>query len=248
MNTALRSGLFTLGTVLCLLSACHRAKKPADTVALPAQEYEQTVVAICRSAPRPENVLGSGFLVSPAGVVITADHVIRDSTGRTLPELLFVRQDPRRLQVVPVDVVRRFTDETPSRDIALLRPKESVGLAPLPFLPIVDRVQVGTEVLIAGFPLVFTKTVFWPFFRKGIVATTRLSLENTPVLLLDLTMVPGFSGSPVVSLMSGRAVGVMVGSSSNNSESDFSVAELLQAGDSDTVFAAVSGDSLGHVR
>ena len=77
----------------------------------------------------------------------------------------------------------------------------------------------------------FKDVKLFPFVRRGVVASTRLNTEGRPILVLDLPSVPGFSGSPVIEIDSGRVIGVVRGPPKERREVDFSVAAVINKDD-----------------
>jgi len=164
-------------------------------------------------------------------LVVTADHVITDETsgGKPYPKLFAQRFTGTSFETSELVVVKRMREGNTGRDIAVLQMR-----APppnLPYLRIAEQVTLGGDVLIAGFPLVFDKPYPHPLIRHGVIASTRYRYEGAAVLVLDLTSVSGYSGSPVVRLPEGDVVGVFRGSSADHPDADFSVAFVLTSDD-----------------
>ena len=199
-------------------------------------QVEKSLIAICHSAPKRENILGTGFIATPNGLVITADHVITDDSGRVYPTLFGLRPDYPNYEQLHLELVKRFRSGLYGRDIAILRAIVNESQKIFPFIPLVEADSVSEElvaeeVIIGGFPLVFGEVYIWPLFRRGAISSTRYSYQKASVFVLDLPLVDGFSGSPVISLKDGKVIGIMRGSSKNRPESDFSVASPITSND-----------------
>jgi len=139
----------------------------------------------------PQASLGSGFIISADGYVISNYHVIRDA------EEIVVRLKDRREFLAEVV----GTDER--SDLAVLK-IEASGL------PVVNighsrELRVGEWVLAIGAPFGFEHTV-----TAGIVSAKGRSLPNenyTPFIQTDVAINPGNSGGPLFNLQ-GEVVGV----------------------------------------
>jgi S1-C subfamily serine protease len=191
-------------------------------------EIETRVVAICSGKPDTRNILGTGFIITKKGLVMTADHVIfdeqKDRVHRdlfcgwpTYPEPLWFR----------VSIAKRFKQGAKGRDIALLQIVNDKRVQSYPFLEIGDDFEIGDPVLITGFPLVFERIYHWPLFRRGIIASTRYKHQNSRVIVLDLPAANGYSGSPVFNLRNKKVVGIIKGGSLHRKGADFSVAVVI---------------------
>jgi len=115
----------------------------------------------------------------------------------------------------------RVAWEDPDTDLALLDFAGSKfdrqfcrgKLQPLPLIERFDPAALtGRTVLVAGFPVLERdQPPDVPILRRGIVASSELQWDGRPMLLLDLTGVPGFSGSPVILEDTGEVIGVVFG-------------------------------------
>jgi S1-C subfamily serine protease len=139
-------------------------------------------------------VPGSGVLWSPAGTVVTADHVLeRDEDIRV------GLADGRELAATVVG-------RDPSSDLAVLRVAAD-GLTPAT-LGSADAVRVGHYVLALG-----RSGPGAPSASSGIVSAiggpwrSRRGVAIEGYLRTDLTLYPGFSGGPLVDA-AGRVVGI----------------------------------------
>ncbi len=134
---------------------------------------------------------GSGFIVSPDGVVLTNAHVVRDASEVTVK--LTDRRE-FRARVLGID---------PATDVAVLR----VDAKGLPAVRLGDpaRVRVGDWVVAIGSPFGFENSV-----TAGIVSAKGRSLpgENfVPFIQTDVAVNPGNSGGPLFNLQ-GEVVGI----------------------------------------
>ena len=141
--------------------------------------------------PAEENSLGSGFIISPDGYIITCAHVTDGAR-----EILVRLNDRREFNARLVGSDRRS-------DIALVK-IESSGL---PVIAVGDagRLQVGEWVLAIGSPFGFDSSA-----TAGIVSAKGRTLPNenyVSFIQTDVPINPGNSGGPLFNLK-GEVVGV----------------------------------------
>ncbi len=146
-----------------------------------------------RRVPRDlkQRSLGSGFIVEPAGFILTNDHVVENASS------IKVKLGDGRI----VDASVVGTD--PRTDIAVLK----ISASNLPALRLAksDRVQVGDWVLAIGSPFGLEKTI-----TVGIISAKGRVIGAGPFddfLQTDAAINPGNSGGPLVNL-EGEAVGI----------------------------------------
>ena len=135
--------------------------------------------------------LGSGFIISKDGYVITNHHVIRDA------DEVIVRLNDRREYVAEVI----GSDER--SDIAVIR----INAENLPVLKLgkTDELSPGEWVLAIGSPFGFDYSV-----TAGIISAIGRSLPNenyVPFIQTDVAINPGNSGGPLFNL-DGEVIGV----------------------------------------
>lgn len=140
------------------------------------------------------NSLGSGVIISADGLIVTSNHVIKDSH-----DIKVILADRRELEGKII-----LTDE--QSDLALLR--IDAGKEALPFLPLrdSDALEVGDLVLAVGNPFGVGQTV-----TSGIIsalARTTIGVADFQFFIqTDAAINPGNSGGALVD-MSGRLIGV----------------------------------------
>jgi serine protease Do len=140
---------------------------------------------------QPRASLGSGFIISPDGYVVTNNHVVADGAE------IIVRLD--RGSEHPARVVG--TD--PATDLALLK-IEATGLPVLP-LGNSDRLEVGEPVMAIGNPFGLDQTV-----TTGIVSAKERFIGSGPYddfIQTDASVNPGNSGGPLIDSR-GAVVGI----------------------------------------
>jgi len=135
--------------------------------------------------------LGSGFIVSDDGYILTNSHVIRDAD-----EIIVRLSDRRELVAEVVGMDKRS-------DVALLK----VEAENLPIVKIgnPNDLKVGSWVLAIGSPFGFDHSV-----TAGIVSAKGRSLpdENyVPFIQTDVAINPGNSGGPLFNL-DGQVIGI----------------------------------------
>lgn len=135
--------------------------------------------------------LGSGFIISQDGYVITNHHVVKDA------EEIIVRLNDRR------EFVAELIGSDERSDIAVLK----IEATSLPILKLGDssNLKVGEWVLAIGSPFGFDASV-----TAGIISAIGRSLPNenyVPFIQTDVAINPGNSGGPLFNL-DGEVIGV----------------------------------------
>lgn len=141
--------------------------------------------------PNESKSLGSGFIMSPDGYVITNHHVVKDA------DEIVVRLKDRR------ELVAKVIGSDKRSDIALL--KVDAHDLPIVKLGSGDHLKVGEWVLAIGSPFGFDYSV-----TAGIVSAKGRSLPTdnyVPFIQTDVAINPGNSGGPLFNL-DGQVVGV----------------------------------------
>ena len=141
--------------------------------------------------PQESKSLGSGFIISADGYVLTNHHVVKDAD-----EIIIKLSDRRELEA-------KLVGSDPRTDVALLKmdaknlPVVSIGSA--------DQLKVGEWVLAIGSPFGFDQSV-----TAGIVSAKGRSLPGdnyVPFIQTDVAINPGNSGGPLFN-MNGEVVGM----------------------------------------
>lgn len=141
--------------------------------------------------PAEAKSLGSGFIISADGYVITNHHVIKDAD-----EIVVKLQDRRQLLAKVIGSDKRS-------DIALL--KIDADSLPVVRMGSSEHLKVGAWVLAIGSPFGFDHSV-----TAGIVSAKGRSLPSdnyVPFIQTDVAINPGNSGGPLFNL-DGEVVGV----------------------------------------
>lgn len=141
---------------------------------------------------QPRSSVGSGFIISPDGYVVTNAHVVEDMDS-------IVVGLPDRSEL-PAQVIGRDKRS----DIALLKVKTDANL---PAVKIGDsgKVKVGQWVLAIGSPFGFERTA-----TQGIISALGRNLPSdnyVPFIQTDAAVNPGNSGGPLFNL-DGEVIGV----------------------------------------
>ncbi len=165
------------------------------TLTLPdlVEQTDPSVVRINVKSPRGDS-LGSGFVVSSTGTVVTNYHVIEG--GQTVTAQF---EDGRTCGVLGF----KLFDE--KRDIAIIQ-LEAAGAPFLPMRLATSLPRKGVEVAAFGAPLGLSFTA-----TKGTIsnirAGTELGMAGAQYIQTDTPISPGNSGGPLVS-MEGEVIGM----------------------------------------
>jgi V8-like Glu-specific endopeptidase len=194
----------------------------SDTIVRVASMVKPSVVTITSSGTTgfspfsvPSTGVGSGFIVSAGGLILTNNHVVTGATTLTV-----VLDDERSLTATVV-----ATDA--AHDLALVK-VDATGLTPVT-LGDSSSVQVGQLAIAIGSPLgTFTDSV-----TQGIVSGvnrtitvseqgTRNQEDLTGLIQTDAAINPGNSGGPLLDA-SGSVIGIITASSSNAQDMGFAI-------------------------
>ena len=136
--------------------------------------------------------LGSGFIISPDGYVLTNGHVVAEAD-----EIIVRLHDRRQFEAELIGVDERS-------DVALLK-VEAEGDLPAVTMGDPSELEVGEWVLAIGSPFGFDHSV-----TAGIVSAKGRSLPSdnyVPFIQTDVAINPGNSGGPLFNL-DGEVVGI----------------------------------------
>jgi serine protease Do len=133
---------------------------------------------------------GSGFIVSPDGVILTNAHVVRDAD-----EVTVKLQDRREYRA-------KVLGSDPKTDVAVLK----IDAKNLPVVPVGNsrNLQVGEWVLAIGSPYGLESSV-----TAGVVSAKGRALpgDQVPFIQTDVAVNPGNSGGPLFNTR-GEVVGI----------------------------------------
>ncbi len=201
---------------ICLLkssSALLSAEEPAAPPD-PARAVVQLLAIGPGAGDKKQECAATGFLVSPEGYILTNAHVVEDARrclasspgGKILAK--FGPGDGRSAEAVSCDVVAIDEDH----DLAVLKTEAPIpaNFRSAPLLLRRESVPVGTHVWVTGHPTFRwqAKTFSGRIVSTGSMALAGASRPATEILVLDIALQRGASGSPVY-LESGEVVGIV---------------------------------------
>ncbi len=169
------------------------ADLPWSTIAENTKRFGEAVVMV--TTPRG---LGSGFLITPDGYLITNYHVVARETKITV--VVFIKTDTgfeqKYFKKVKIIALNPFVD------LALLKIEEADRNFKFACLGHIDQIKTGDQVFAIGNPLGLTRTV-----SQGIVSTTNRDFEGRLYIQTTTDINPGNSGGPLFNLK-GEVIGV----------------------------------------
>jgi len=186
------------GPAVVNISVTNKAEKVADGPAMPKLDPNDPFYQFFRQfrvpmpqGEMPEHGVGSGFIVSPDGTILTNAHVV-DGASNVTVKLTDKREFSAK--VIGVDKLS---------DIAVL--KISASNLPTVKLDPADDVKVGEWVVAIGSPYGFENSV-----TAGIVSAKSRTLPDdsyVPFIQTDVAVNPGNSGGPLFNTK-GEVVGI----------------------------------------
>ena len=141
---------------------------------------------------RKSNSLGSGFVIDPAGIIITNNHVIADANEITV---IFTDGQKLRAKVIGKDS---------KVDVAVLKVTPTKPLKAVPFGDS-EKMRVGDWVMAVGNPFGLGGTV-----TAGIVSARHRNIDSGPYdnyIQTDAAINKGNSGGPLFN-MAGEVIGI----------------------------------------
>jgi serine protease Do len=177
--------------------ASQGGDEPPDLSAIPPElrdyfrHFFQLPPGAQEAPPEPAQGLGSGFILSPDGYILTNAHVVEHAD-----EVVVRLADHREL---PAEIVGADA----RTDVALLK----IDASGLPTIPVGDarHLEVGQWVVAIGSPFGLESTA-----TAGIVSAVGRSLPGdtyVPFIQTDVAINPGNSGGPLLDT-DGRVVGI----------------------------------------
>lgn len=156
---------------------------------------------------RPEDIVGSGFIISEKGYICTCAHLIKGKQGQLRVSVRGGEEYPHAAsEIVLIDN---------ERDIAIIKVPPPPPEIKLQSIEIGDSKEVkdGEEVIFCGFP--FGGGVgggFTPSTTKGMISTLRPKrIGNSTIhhFQLDAMVMEGNSGSPLIDIDTEKVMGVV---------------------------------------
>ena len=147
---------------------------------------------------------GSGFVLTEDGYAVTCAHVVADCK-----EIYVKIQGEGLDNVFRADLVK-FDNEA---DIALIKIEEYKHF--YAYVELEQKPYLGEEIVIYGYP--FGKRLNDSVmdlnisFAKGYVSSNQ-TIKGINKTILDISAKAGNSGSPIISVESGRVIGILCGS------------------------------------
>ena len=182
--------------VVNITTTRSRRAVPDDLQHFEREDLPEILQRFFREAPEhrlPLPGVGSGFIISEDGYILTNNHVIDDAD-----EIIVALGDRREREA-------EIVGQDPLSDLALLKIDEDR----LPIIEIGNSgdLEAGQWVVAIGSPFGFEHSV-----TAGIVSATGRSLPEgngnyVPFIQTDVAINPGNSGGPLLDLK-GRAVGI----------------------------------------
>ena len=198
---------------LLLFVILLRAQVPTPPAA--PFDYSHAIVELIAIGPgehgKNRECQATGFLVDEDGDILTNAHVVdeaRNCLAGATPQRILAKPataEPSAAEAVSCDIV----SVDALHDLALLKAQRPLGKVFFTLDP--SEVQPGTEVSVTGHPAFawHAQTQTGRVVGIGSVALSDSSSAKSDVLVLDIPLLKGASGSPVYRVSDGSVVGVI---------------------------------------
>jgi serine protease Do len=180
--------------VVNVITVASPGKPPAGTMPQIPDELQEFFRRFMPDVPPPgrRQGMGSGFIISEDGYILTNAHVVADAEQVTV-----------RLADAKRELQARVVGRDPRTDVALLK----VEASGLPTVKLGDssKVEPGQWVAAIGSPFGFANTI-----TAGIVSAIERSIPGevyVPFIQTDVPVNPGNSGGPLLT-MDGEVIGI----------------------------------------
>jgi len=227
MTRATRNQLLglVLASLVCVCLALRAAAQDPKASDLAARAVVELLAVGPAENQNNRECGGTGFFVNEQGYILTNAHVVDDAErclGRGRGTKMMARlaapgkTTANAVSCDPVGVDR-------AHDVAVLKIERPLNASPpgepLPFLRLsLSEVTNGAAVTVAGYPLFAWNAITQSgkVSRRANQRLSKSSPESSEVLVLNISLRPGNSGSPVYLDSGGGVVGVVEGRESSS--------------------------------
>jgi serine protease Do len=201
-----------------------------------AAKNSKAVVFIAVELANGDVVQGSGFNVSPSGLIVTNRHVVQDEQGRPAKRVSVIfdgTKQWKRSKVVGVD------------ELAFIKIDDAGPYPVVEGVAKTNEAKVGAPVAIIGYPLGASTAGMGSDINKLVPKSTMgigvVSKALTDTLQFDAFAAQGSSGSPVFDAR-GIVIGVLFGGQTESN------GRIVYAVPSAKLVAQLPGEASGIVR
>lgn len=177
--------------------------------------FTQIVVTVGRITPKGVGMLGTGFIISTDGNIVTTKHVVgTDPTGLVvlMPHINNIDEyqdtTDNRCQPIPVEIL----EIDPLKDLSILKTDIRFS-GKLPELGSFDDIKIGEELGIFSFPHCVTGRRVLTFQKAELGA--KILLESNTIKskhgVINSQSRPGQSGALIFSSRTQMIIGVLIG-------------------------------------
>lgn len=214
-QASLRLALTSSAIVLVASAATALGEAPSDggVARFGLRSARASVVFIVKQTAGSPRSVGSGFLVSPDGLIFTNRHVVGAQALATKTRLFVgvpTANDPDDLEyyraepvyVAPADQALDFAV------IKIARTRNQPAFQALTrAAPDAGEPWLGSHVAVLGYPFIADDQPVLSF-NKGNLSSTEVVVDSSRYFLMDAVVNPGNSGGPVLN-EAGQAIGVV---------------------------------------
>lgn len=182
--------------------------------------FTQIVVVIGKITPNKVSMLGTGFIISNDGMIVTTKHVVGSDPSNLVilaPHITHINsyQDTSDTRCQPIQT--NLLEMDPIKDLCILKADIKFS-GSLPQLGSFDEVNVGEKVGIFGYPHCVARRRVLTYQETEIGA--KVLLESNSIkskhAVINTEARPGQSGGIVFSPKLGKIVGILVGAYAPN--------------------------------
>jgi S1-C subfamily serine protease len=173
------------------------------------KQYSGGVVMLAKKNDNDVSFLGTGFLVSEKGYLLTCSHIINPLDSIVALHVGNINSfNPMTVSQVSFNELELVQND-PISDVALLKFKINPGaVVPKNIFGDTQKIECGSNIAVIGFPF-GNSGLHIQSIMHGIISSKTITSSNIKLLQFDTMIHQGNSGSPLIHLQTNQIIGIV---------------------------------------